>query len=45
MVDITKELQMILEDILKRDAIYELHCEHGKIVAIKVKREKKTCVG
>lgn len=39
------ELKKILDDILKRDAIYELHREHGKIVAIKIKREKKTYVG
>lgn len=40
-----KELEKIMEDILKRDAIYEFHREHGKIVAIKIKREKKTCIG
>lgn len=40
-----KNLQEILEDILKRDAIYELHREHGKIVAIKIERKKKTYVG
>lgn len=40
-----KELEKIMEDILKRDAIYEFHREHGKIVAIKIKREKKACIG
>lgn len=40
-----KELQNILEEILKRDAIYEFHREHGKIVAIKIERKKKTYVG
>ncbi len=40
-----KTLLEILEDILKRDAVYELHREHGKIVAIEIKRRKKGYVG
>ena len=40
-----EELQKILEDILKRDAIYELRREHGKVIAIRIERKNKTCVG
>lgn len=40
-----KEFQSIIEEILKKDAIYEFHREHGKIVAIKIERKKKTCIG
>lgn len=40
-----KTIYEILDEILKKDAIYELHREHGKIVAIKIERKNKAYVG
>lgn len=44
MENLPKEWQEIAEEILRKDAIYELHREHGKIVAIRIRREKKAYV-
>ena len=44
-MDEIKKIEQILDEILKRDAIYELHREHGKIVAIKIERKRKTYIG
>lgn len=38
-------LQKILEDIVKKDSMYELRREHGKVIAIKIERKNKTCIG
>ena len=40
-----KTIEQILDEILKKDAIYELHREHGKIVAIRIERKNKAYVG
>lgn len=40
-----KTIYEILDEILKKDAIYELHREHGKVVAIKIERKNKAYVG
>lgn len=45
MDDALKNLEIILEDIIKHDAMYELRREHGKVIAIKIERKKKTCIG
>ena len=39
------EIQKILEDIIKRDSIYELRREHGKVIAIRIERKNKVCIG
>ena len=45
MSDPIKELSAIFDEIKKHDAIYELRRENGKVIAIKIERKKKTCVG
>lgn len=39
-----KTIEQILKEILEKNVIYELHREHGEIVAIKIERKSKTYV-